>query len=150
TMIPPVLAASTSSADTTSPGFYSTLISVSGSSGGPARTRARCRWDRGEDVGRASRRARSPCPWRRPCQALPSLVRSPEGALEVPLGDHRLSRLERRPVGGVAQQRLAHALAEDAALAARGAHHDPRALGAVALAPHRAQPARGAVQGHCL
>ena len=39
--------------------------------------------------------------------------------------DHRACGLERRPVGGVAQQRLADALAEDARLAAGGAENRP-------------------------
>ena len=41
---------------------------------------------------------------------------------------HRARRGERGPVGRVAQQRLADALAEDAGLAARGAEHHPRRL----------------------
>src|SRR6059058_4281736 len=38
---------------------------------------------------------------------------------------HRVRRVQRGPVGRVAQQRLADALAEDPRLAARGAHHRP-------------------------
>src|SRR4051794_9065872 len=42
---------------------------------------------------------------------------------------HRLGRFQRRTICRIAQQRLPHALAEDAALTAGGAHHHPRALG---------------------
>src|SRR3954470_13132367 len=70
--------------------------------------------------------------------------------ISIPLSHHALRRHERRAVRGIAQQRLAHALAEDPALAARGAHHRPFARGPVALAPARLQPAGRAVQRHRL
>src|SRR5437660_7385706 len=50
-------------------------------------------------------------------------------------------------VGGVAQQRLADALAEDPRLAAGGAHDRPAHLLALAGATVRAQPAGAAVEG---
>ena len=80
---------------------------------------------------RGRRRRGSPRPARR---LTPALIR------RAPAG------LERGPVGRVAQQRLAHALAEDAALAARGAQHVQACSLAVARAAHRAQPARRAVE----
>src|SRR4051795_10640218 len=49
------------------------------------------------------------------------------------LRDHRPRGGERRLVGRVAQQRLPHALAEDARLAPRRAEHRPHVLRAVAL-----------------
>src|SRR4051794_2544410 len=48
------------------------------------------------------------------------------------LRDHLPRGGERRLVGRIAQQRLAHALAEDPGLAARCAEHGPHLLGAVA------------------
>src|SRR4051812_1973732 len=55
---------------------------------------------------------------------------------------------KRRLVRRVAQQRLPHALAEDARLAARGAQHGPLVLLAIAVAAHRLEPARAAVERH--
>ena len=59
---------------------------------------------------------------------------------------HRFRRPQRRRVRGVAQQRLADALAEDAGLAARGAEDRPLVLAAAALGAPRAQSARRAVE----
>ena len=78
--------------------------------------------------------ARSPPPARRPRPCRRGPRASPR--------DHRPCRGQRRLVGAVAQQRLAHALAEDAALAARRAHDRELAALAVAGAAHLAQPAR--------
>src|ERR1700756_5131438 len=64
--------------------------------------------------------------------------------------NHSSCRFERGTIGRIAQQRLPDALAEDAGLAARGAHHGPRALPAVALAAQRAQAAGRAVERHRL
>src|SRR3954469_2488485 len=62
------------------------------------------------------------------------------------LRDHLASGGERGLVGRIAQQRLPHALAEDARLAARRAQHGPHLLRAVARLAHRLQPARAAVE----
>src|SRR3954447_12147977 len=62
------------------------------------------------------------------------------------LGQQRRGRLERRPVGRVAQQRLSDALAQDPGLAARGAEDGPVALFPTAVLEVRAQAARTAVQ----
>ena len=59
---------------------------------------------------------------------------------------HRLGGPQRGPVGGVAQQRLTDALAEDAGLAARGAEDRPFALVPLRVAVVSAQAARPAVQ----
>ena len=55
---------------------------------------------------------------------------------------------ERGPVGRVAQQRLAHALAEDPRLAARGAEHRPRCSLPSASRARGMQPARAALERH--
>src|SRR5215213_11754451 len=62
------------------------------------------------------------------------------------LRDHLAGGGERGLVGGIAEQRLPHALAEDARLAPRRAEHLPLLLGAVARPPHGPQPARPAVE----
>src|SRR3954451_11592933 len=62
------------------------------------------------------------------------------------LRDHLARGGERRLVGGIAQQCLPHALAEDARLAPRRAEDGPLMLGAVARAPHGLEPARPAVE----
>src|SRR4051794_20260208 len=59
---------------------------------------------------------------------------------------HLGRRVERRPVGGIAEQGLADALAEDARLAARGAHHGPLGLLALARGAPGTQAARTAVE----
>ncbi len=125
-----------------------------GSGGRRARSGRRGRGGSRRRRGRASRRR----PMARPCAAGTSTrrcrsarrarcTRSPTGRRTRrsagtgcrPAGRRRRAgarscdqlprALERRQVGGVAQQRLADALAEDAGLAARGAEDRPLALG---------------------
>src|SRR3954452_10691305 len=57
-------------------------------------------------------------------------------------------RRQRRLVRRIAGQGLPHALAQDARLAARGAEHRPHLLLALAVAAHRLEPARAAVERH--
>src|SRR4051812_29852796 len=58
----------------------------------------------------------------------------------IALAKHLGRRVQRGPVGRVAQQRLADALAEDARFAAGGSHHGPLRLLALARLAPRAQP----------
>ena len=96
----------------------------------------RCRSARRAPSSRSRTGTRSP---RSAGTGSPSADPSPRISLHGSHGPP--GRLERRRVGRVAQQRLADALAEDAALAARGAEHGParapcrRACGAARARP---------------
>src|SRR3954467_6340136 len=64
----------------------------------------------------------------------------------IALAKHLGRGVQCGPVGRVAQQRLADALAEDARFAAGGSHHCPLGLLALARPAPRAQPSRSPVE----